>query len=114
MSGWSTGANGIPLSKIHHAAFDAHLIAIQSGLSASCPERLLGQEDGPMLEEKSALKSHTYCDRSLRGFWYRTQITRARSAVRLIPIDSRQNVLDYIQRPVNLLRVHSPLDHCLR
>ena len=28
--------NGIPLSKIHHAAFDAHLIGIDPGLSAAC------------------------------------------------------------------------------
>ena len=36
--------NGIPLSKIHHAAFDAHLIGIDPDY------RLLVQSDGPMLE----------------------------------------------------------------
>jgi putative restriction endonuclease len=40
--------NGIPLSKIHHAAFDAHLIGIDPDYRLH--ERLLAQNDGPMLE----------------------------------------------------------------
>jgi putative restriction endonuclease len=42
--------NGIPLSKIHHAAFDAHLIGIDPDYRLHVSERLLGQSDGPMLE----------------------------------------------------------------
>ncbi len=42
--------NGLPLSKIHHAAFDAHLIGIDPDYRLHVSERLLGQNDGPMLE----------------------------------------------------------------
>jgi putative restriction endonuclease len=42
--------NGIPLSKIHHAAFDAHLIGIDPDYRLHVSERLLAQKDGPMLE----------------------------------------------------------------
>src|SRR5262249_9226463 len=42
--------NGIPLSKIHHAAFDAHLIGIDPDYRVHVSERLLSQNDGPMLE----------------------------------------------------------------
>jgi len=42
--------NGIPLSKIHHAAFDAHLIGIDPDYKLHVADRLLVQNDGPMLE----------------------------------------------------------------
>jgi len=42
--------NGIPLSKIHHAAFDAHLVGIDPDFRVHVAERLLVQNDGPMLE----------------------------------------------------------------
>ena len=42
--------NGIPLSKIHHAAFDAHLIGIDPDYRLHVSDRLLSQNDGPMLE----------------------------------------------------------------
>ena len=42
--------NGLPLSKIHHAAFDAHLIGIDPDYRLHVSERLLDQHDGPMLE----------------------------------------------------------------
>ena len=42
--------NGIPLSKIHHAAFDAHLIGIDPDFRVHVAERLRAQNDGPMLE----------------------------------------------------------------
>jgi putative restriction endonuclease len=42
--------NGIPLSKIHHAAFDAHLIGIDPDLRLHVSERLLVLNDGPMLD----------------------------------------------------------------
>ena len=51
--------NGIPLSKIHHAAFDAHLIGIDPDYRLHVSERLLGQKDGPMLEALKRLNSGT-------------------------------------------------------
>ena len=42
--------NGIPLSKIHHAAFDAHLIGIDPDFRIHVADRLLRLHDGPMLE----------------------------------------------------------------
>ena len=47
--------NGVPLSKIHHAAFDAHLIGIDPDFGIHVSERLLGQKDGPMLEALKGL-----------------------------------------------------------
>lgn len=49
--------NGIPLSKIHHAAFDAHLIGIDPDCRVHVSERLLAQRDGPMLEALKQLQS---------------------------------------------------------
>lgn len=42
--------NGMPLSKIHHAAFDRHLIGIDPDYRLHVAERLKAQNDGPMLE----------------------------------------------------------------
>lgn len=42
--------NGLPLSKIHHAAFDAHLLGVDSEFRIHVSRRLLTQNDGPMLE----------------------------------------------------------------
>ena len=42
--------NGLPLSKIHHAAFDTHLIGIDPDFRIHVSERLLSRSDGPMLE----------------------------------------------------------------
>ena len=42
--------NGLPLSKIHHAAFDAYLIGIDPDYRLHVSDRLLDQNDGPMLE----------------------------------------------------------------
>ena len=42
--------NGLPLSKIHHSAFDSHLIGINPDYRLHVSERLLSQNDGPMLE----------------------------------------------------------------
>jgi putative restriction endonuclease len=41
--------NGIPLSKIHHAAFDAHLIGIDSDYRIHVSSRLRDLNDGPFL-----------------------------------------------------------------
>ena len=43
-------SNGIPLSKIHHAAFDAHLIGIDADFGVHVSARLLDLRDGPTLE----------------------------------------------------------------
>jgi putative restriction endonuclease len=51
--------NGIPLSKIHHAAFDAHLIGIDADYRLHVSERLLSQNDGPMLEALKLLNGGT-------------------------------------------------------
>jgi putative restriction endonuclease len=48
--------NGIPLSKLHHAAFDAHLIGIDPDYRLHVSTRLLEQNDGPMLEAMKALE----------------------------------------------------------
>lgn len=51
--------NGIPLSKIHHAAFDAHLIGIDPDYRLHVSERLMIQRDGPMLEALKRLNGGT-------------------------------------------------------
>ena len=51
--------NGIPLSKIHHAAFDAHLIGIDPDYHLHVSGRLLSQNDGPMLEALKRLNGET-------------------------------------------------------
>ena len=43
--------NGIALSKIHHAAFDNHLIGIDPDGRVHVSERLLMLHDGPLLEQ---------------------------------------------------------------
>ncbi len=47
--------NGLPLSKIHHAAFDAHLIGIDPDYRLHVSKRLLTVSDGPMLEALKCL-----------------------------------------------------------
>jgi putative restriction endonuclease len=42
--------NGIPLSKIHHAAFDAHLIGVDADYLVHISDRLMSRHDGPLLE----------------------------------------------------------------
>jgi putative restriction endonuclease len=51
--------NGIPLSKIHHAAFDAHLIGIDPDYRLHVADRLLVQHDGPMLDALKRLNGGT-------------------------------------------------------
>ena len=43
-------SNGLPLTKIHHAAFDAHLIGIDPCFRIHVSDRLLEIHDGPFLE----------------------------------------------------------------
>jgi putative restriction endonuclease len=42
--------NGMPLSKIHHAAFDAHLVGIDPDYRLHVSDRLPAQNHSPMLE----------------------------------------------------------------
>ncbi|HJX89947.1 MAG TPA: HNH endonuclease [Pyrinomonadaceae bacterium] len=51
--------NGIPLSKIHHAAFDAHLIGIDPDYKVHVSDRLLELHDGPFLEALKKLNRGT-------------------------------------------------------
>ncbi len=41
--------NGLPLSKLHHAAFDAQLIGVDPDFRLHVSERLMAQDDGPTL-----------------------------------------------------------------
>ena len=43
-------SNGLALSKLHHAAFDTHLIGIDPDYRIHVSERLLSLKDGPQLE----------------------------------------------------------------
>jgi putative restriction endonuclease len=43
-------SNGVPLTKIHHAAFDAHLIGVDPDYRIHVSDRLLEIHDGPFLE----------------------------------------------------------------
>ena len=43
-------SNGLPLTKIYHAAFDAHLIGIDPDFRIHVSDRLLEIHDGPFLE----------------------------------------------------------------
>ena len=47
--------NGLPLSKIHHAAFDAHLLGVDPEFRVHVSKRLLIQQDGPLLESMKRL-----------------------------------------------------------
>jgi putative restriction endonuclease len=51
--------NGIPLSKIHHAAFDSHLIGIDPDFGIHVSHRLLTRQDGPLLETLKRLDQGT-------------------------------------------------------
>ena len=51
--------NGIPLSKIHHAAFDAHLIGIDPDYRLHVAPRLMIQKDGAILEALKRLDGGT-------------------------------------------------------
>jgi len=48
--GEATVRNGLALCKIHHAAFDAHILGIRPDLVVQIRADLLEEIDGPMLE----------------------------------------------------------------
>jgi putative restriction endonuclease len=43
-------SNGLALTKIHHAAFDAHLIGVDPDFCIHVSDRLLEIHDGPFLD----------------------------------------------------------------
>jgi hypothetical protein len=43
-------SNGLPLTKLHHAAFDAHLIGVDPDFRIHVSDRLIDLHDGPFLE----------------------------------------------------------------
>lgn len=43
-------ANGLALCKLHHSAYDAHLIGIRPDLIVEVSEQLMAEHDGPTLE----------------------------------------------------------------
>ena len=51
--------NGVPLSKLHHAAFDRHFLGVDPDYRLHVSERLLSQKDGPMLEALKNLHGGT-------------------------------------------------------
>jgi putative restriction endonuclease len=48
-------SNGLPLSKVHHAAFDAHLIGVDPDYRIHVSDRLLDQHDGTLLQALKGL-----------------------------------------------------------
>lgn len=69
-------ANGLPLSKVHHAAFDANLIGIDPDYRIHVSEQLFAMNDGPMLEQgikamrgKSLVMPSRTIDWPDRGRW---------------------------------------------
>lgn len=48
-------SNGLPLSKVHHAAFDAHLIGVDPDYRIHVSERLLSRHDGDILRSLQRL-----------------------------------------------------------
>ena len=42
--------NGLPLTKMHHSAFDANLIAIDPDYRVHVSDQLMSINDGPMFE----------------------------------------------------------------
>ncbi len=57
--GQPTINNGLALSKLHHAAFDRHLIGIDPDYRVHVSERLLALHDGPTLEALRNFKGST-------------------------------------------------------
>ena len=51
--------NGLPLSKTHHAAFDAHLIGIDPDYRIHVSDRLMSFTDGASLEAMKRLMAPT-------------------------------------------------------
>ena len=61
--------NGIPLSKIHHAAFDSHLIGIDPSYRLHVSDRIMDMKDGPLLETLKRLNGELIHLPSRREDW---------------------------------------------
>lgn len=61
--------NGLPLSKIHHAAFDAHLLGIDPGFKVHVAARLRELSDGPTLQSIKDLDGRSIRLPSRRRDW---------------------------------------------
>jgi hypothetical protein len=59
-------SNGLPLTKLHHAAFDAHLIGVDPDYRIHVSDRLLEIHDGPFLELGLKSIAGTLIDRPRR------------------------------------------------
>jgi putative restriction endonuclease len=60
-------SNALPLTKIHHAAFDANLIGIDPDFRIHVSARLLEIDDGPFLELGPQGVAGTLIDRPRRN-----------------------------------------------
>jgi putative restriction endonuclease len=89
--------NGIPLSKIHHAAFDAHLIGIDPDYRLHVSERLLVQEDGAMLEALKRLNGGTiHRPTRIKDCPDRDRLARGAQMKPKIPVGSHLLPDDYV------------------
>ena len=57
--------NGLPLSKLHHAAFDAHLIGVNPDYRIVVSKQLLGMHDGPTLHALKTLDGRQLISRGV-------------------------------------------------
>lgn len=57
--GQSLVTNGLPLSKVRHAAFDAHLIGVDPDYRIHVSDRLLARHDGEILKALKSLNGNT-------------------------------------------------------
>ena len=61
--------NGICMSKLHHTAFDLGLIAIDQDLTVHVSKRVVGVDDGPMVEHLRAIDGRPMRPPNDRALW---------------------------------------------
>ena len=101
--------DGLPLSKIHHAAFDAHLIGIVPDYRVHVSERLLVQRDGPMLDALKQLQGgalHLPTNRSRTA--KTATVWRHASSVSSLQLD-RPVSFEILVGFTNLQATHAPI-----
>jgi HNH endonuclease len=116
--GQAVVSNGIALSKIHHAAFDNHLIGIDPDGRAHVSNRLLKPHDGPLLEQSLQAAAGALI-RLPRGKQYHPDRDRlaARSSCSNAPHSAGQSSIwaDHEQRGGELQSGTPPnWPHCIR
>ena len=72
--------NGLPLSKLHHGAFDADLIGISPDFIIHVSDRLMDQNDGPLLEAMKGLNGQPLHLPSRKSDWPDRERLEARFA----------------------------------